>query len=355
MSDRSESEAAASDRMRPSRLLAYFALLFLFIFLTSQLLKEIGARYHVEQCQQVEHLIHEAFNPYVTFDDVTYTLFSLFMSFIFSLPVAWVYTMTKDEEGFDPGLVHTVVVLSMVVTGVMIVIGNELARAFSLAGVVAAVRFRSTLDDARDAVYLFIAIAIGMACGTRVYHIAIWMSLVMSLTLYLLWKYRFGRQLHAGSASLVELLGGGGKKKKTSWLTGASPELRRRIEDTLEQQARLVHWASLQGGKKKRPDTAIVVSTKNLGHAQAHVESVLALQGGRWRLANLTQNGDGQGILEFIGRLPKDATPSTLLAALQQGGESVLESVEVMSLKGLKLPWQPPSMGEALAPPSSKE
>jgi hypothetical protein len=341
--------------MRPSRLLAYFALLFLFIFLTSQLLKEIGTRYHVEECQQVEHLIHEAFNPYVTFDDVTYTLFSLLMSFIFSLPVAWVYTMTKDEEGFDPGLVHTVVVLSMVVTGVMIVIGNELARAFSLAGVVAAVRFRSTLDDARDAVYLFIAIAIGMACGTRVYHIAVWLSLVMSVTLYLLWKHRFGRQLHAGSASLVELLAGGGKKKKTSWLTGASPELRRRIEDTLEQQARLVHWASLQSGKKKRPDTAIVVATKNLGHAQAHVESVLALQGGRWRLANLAQNGDGQGILEFIGRLPKDATPSTLLAALQQGGAGVLDSVEVMSLKGLKLPWQPPLASEALAPPSAKE
>jgi hypothetical protein len=183
MSDRGESESGVSDRMRPSRLLAYYGLLFLFIFLTSQLMKEIGARYHVEECQQVEHLIHEAFNPYVSFDEVTYLVFSLLMALIFSLPLAWVYTLTKDEEGFDPGLVHTVVVLSMVVTAVMIVIGNELARAFSLAGVVAAVRFRSTLDDARDAVYLFIAIAIGMACGTRAYHIAVWLSLAMSLTL----------------------------------------------------------------------------------------------------------------------------------------------------------------------------
>jgi hypothetical protein len=355
MSDRSESEDAASDRMRPSRLLAYYGLLFLFIFLTSQLLKEVGTRFHVEECQQIEHLIHEAFNPYITFDDVTYTLFSLLMAFIFSLPVAWVYTLTKDEEGFDPALVHTVVVLSMVVTGVMIVIGNELARAFSLAGVVAAVRFRSTLDDARDAVYLFIAIAIGMACGTRVYHIAIWMSLVMSVTLYLLWKYRFGRQLHAGTASLVDLLSAGGKKKKANWLTGASPELRRRIEGTLEQQARLVHWASLQGGKKKKPDTAIVVESRNLGHAQAHVESVLAEQGGRWQLANLAQNGDGQGLLEYIGRLPKRATPATMLTALRQDSTGLLDSVEVRSLKGLKLPWQPAAAGEPLVPPSSKE
>ena len=355
MSDRGESESAASDRMRASRLLAYYGLLFLFIFLTTRLMAEIGTRFHVEECQKIEHLIHEAFNPYITFDDVTYTLFSLLMSFIYTLPLAWVYTLTKDEEGFDPSLVHTIVVLSMVVTGVMIVIGTELARAFSLAGVVAAVRFRNTLDDARDAVYLFIAIAIGMACGTRVYHIAIWLSLVMSLTLYLLWKYRFGRQLHAGTTSLVELLSGSGKKKKANWLTGASPELRRRIEDTIEQQARLVHWASLQGGKKKRPDTAIVVAARNLGHAQAHVESVLELQGGRWRLANLTQNGDGLGILEYLGRIPKQATPATLLSALQQDSANLLDSVEVMSLKGLKLPWQPAPAGEALAPPSSRE
>jgi hypothetical protein len=340
--------------MRPSRLLAYYGLLFLFIFLTAQLLKELGTRFHAEECQQIEHLIHQAFNPYVAFDDVTYTLFSLFMSFIFSLPLGWVYTLTKDEEGFDPALVHTIVVLSMAVTAVMIVIGNELARAFSLAGVVAAVRFRNTLDDARDAVYLFIAIAIGMACGTRVYHIAVWLSLVMSLTLYLLWKYRFGRQLHTGTAALGDLLSAGGKKKKGNWLAGAPPELLRRIEDTIEQQARLVHWASLQG-KKKRPDTAIVVAAKNLGHAQAHVESVLAVQGGRWRLANLTQNGDGQGVLEYLVRLPKQATPATLLAALQQDSSNPLDSVEVRSLKGLKLPWQPQPAGEALVPPSPKE
>lgn len=344
--------------MRPGRLLAYYALLFLFIFLTSQLLREVGTRFHQEECVKVEQLIHEAFNFYLAFDDVTFTLFSLFMSFIFSLPVAWVYTLTRDDEGFDAALVHTIVVLSMVVTAVMIVIGSELARAFSLAGVVAAVRFRNTLDDARDAVYLFIAIAIGMACGTRVYHIAIWLSLVMSLTLYLLWKYRFGRQLQSGSASLAELLSSGGKKKKAlgNWFAEASPELRRRIEDTLEQQARLVQWASLEGGKnKKRANMAIVVGSRNLGHAQAHVESVLAVQGGRWRLANLTSNGDGEGILEYIGRLPKQATPATLLAALREGATSVIDSVEIRSLKGLKLPWQPPAPSEPPEPPPSKD
>ena len=44
-----------------------------------------------------------------------------------------------------------------------------------------------------------------------------------------------------------------------------------------------------------------------------------------------------------------------MLTALRQDSTSILDSVEVRSLKGLKLPWQPPAPGEALVPPSSKE
>jgi len=48
---------------------------------------------------------------------------------------------------------------------VVLIVRDSVALAFSLAGIVAAVRFRNTLRDTKDAVYIFLAIAVGLAAG----------------------------------------------------------------------------------------------------------------------------------------------------------------------------------------------
>ena len=153
--------------------------------------------------------VRQVLDSAAEFDNALNILFSLLYAFLFSVPIAIVYRVTKADDLFDPSLGQTIVLLAMVVTAVMVVISGDLARAFGLAGVVAAVRFRNTLDDAKDAVYVFLAIAIGMACGSRAYSIAVWTSLVMTTTLYLMWRYRFG-QLPGQIFASRE----GGKKKK---------------------------------------------------------------------------------------------------------------------------------------------
>jgi hypothetical protein len=70
------------------------------------------------------------------------------------IPVAWVYMFTKRFR-YDPALVSSVIILPIVVAGIALVVKNSLALAFSLPGIVAAVRFRNTLKDPRDAVYIF--------------------------------------------------------------------------------------------------------------------------------------------------------------------------------------------------------
>jgi hypothetical protein len=62
------------------------------------------------------------------------------------IPVAWVYMFTKRFR-YDPALVSSVIILPIVVAGIALVVKNSLALAFSLAGIVAAVRFRNTLKD----------------------------------------------------------------------------------------------------------------------------------------------------------------------------------------------------------------
>jgi hypothetical protein len=311
--------AVRDSRLRPIRLVAYYALLILFIVLTRHLLSEIGRQYNLEGFTKVKEIVKLAVNYTTVFDDVVHTVFSMFLTFVFTLPLGWVYTMTKDEDDYDVSLVQTLVVLAMAVTGVMIVIGNELARAFSLAGVVAAVRFRNTLDDAKDAVYIFVAVAIGMACGARAYAIAIWLSVIMTGTMYALWRSRFGDRLMRGAMRKGK--GKGKGKGAVAWVRDEGAALS--AQQSLEQQVRLLQWASVPGKDKKKLDSA------------------LSAFGGRWRLAGVTSNGE-HGVLEYVGRLPKNCTPAALVASVRAGLPPSIAAIEFRSLKGLKaLPDQP--------------
>ena len=54
----------------------------------------------------------------------------------------------------------------------MVIIGSEIARAFALVGAMSIIRFRNPVKDPRDVAFLFVTIAIGMACGVGFYMYA---------------------------------------------------------------------------------------------------------------------------------------------------------------------------------------
>src|SRR5207302_61044 len=78
-----------------------------------------------------------------------------------SLPVSWVYMGIRNDEEYDQSLINTILVLPMVVTGIVIIVQNSLALAFSLAGIAGAVRFRNSLKSSGDALFILLAVAIG--------------------------------------------------------------------------------------------------------------------------------------------------------------------------------------------------
>src|SRR5688500_17958647 len=98
-------------------------------------------------------------------------------SLLLSLPIAWIYTYTRRLK-YDPSWVHSVIILPMVVAGIVVIVKDSVALAFSLAGIVAAVRFRNTLKDPKDAVYIFLALGIGLAAGVQAVDVALVMSLL---------------------------------------------------------------------------------------------------------------------------------------------------------------------------------
>ena len=83
------------------------------------------------------------------------------------LPVAWVYQLTRAKRGYQQSIVQLLVVLPAIVAGIVLLVKYSVALAFSLAGIVAAVRFRNTLDDSKDAVYVFLATGIGLASAVN--------------------------------------------------------------------------------------------------------------------------------------------------------------------------------------------
>src|SRR6266542_1061379 len=120
------------------------------------------------------------------------TLLSMLTALLLVLPVAGVYMITKQRSGYDQSVVQTVIILPMTVAGTVILVQNSLALAFALAAIVAAVRFRNTLKDTKDAVYIFLALAVGVAAGVFAPTVAAVMSLTFNAVVLALWKSNVG-------------------------------------------------------------------------------------------------------------------------------------------------------------------
>src|SRR5207253_2466850 len=131
----------------------------------------------------------------VSIDELTLTLTvaaAMIGAILLALPVAWIYTLTRQKRGYQQSVVQTLMILPPLVAGVVVMVKYSVALAFSLAGVVAAVRFRTTLEDSKDAVYIFLATAIGLAAAVQLPMAAV-ISVVFNALVLFLWYTDFGK------------------------------------------------------------------------------------------------------------------------------------------------------------------
>lgn len=116
----------------------------------------------------------------------------LVLSFLLSLVVAKTYQITYRGASFSPSFMVTLVMCSMVIGAVMLIIGSNIARAFSLVGALSIIRFRNAVKDPRDVAYIFLSMGIGMACGTGFYTVAIVLTTITCGASILLALVEFG-------------------------------------------------------------------------------------------------------------------------------------------------------------------
>jgi len=111
------------------------------------------------------------------------------------VPVSWVYFITSRTKEVDQSFVQTIVLMPIVVTGISMIVLNSLALAFSLAGIVAAVRFRFSLEQSSHAMYIFVAISIGLGSGIGSLGVAGVISMAFVYANLIIWKLEYGRTL----------------------------------------------------------------------------------------------------------------------------------------------------------------
>ena len=198
-----------------------------------------------------------------------------------AIPIAWVYMLSKQRQRWDRSVVQTVILLPLAVAGIAVLVRNSIALAFSLAGLAAAVRFRNTLKDTKDAVYIFLAIAVGLAAGVQALELGFVVSFVFNAAVLGLWSMNVG-DIYAGEPG-----------------------------PTFTREFRVAK-------ESVRPEGTLRVHAT--GSVQEGVEAALHLHAKSWRLLEREPSEGGRTVLSYRVQLKKKTSPEALVAVVSTLG-----------------------------------
>ena len=119
-------------------------------------------------------------------------LASLCLAFALSLVVAWIYSATHAGLSYLRGFTQSLALGGIISAAVMLAIGDDVARGLGVVGALTIVRFRTTIKDTRDLMFVFASLAGGIACGVQSYAIAIVGAGVFSMAVLFLHFTSFG-------------------------------------------------------------------------------------------------------------------------------------------------------------------
>ncbi len=117
---------------------------------------------------------------------LTNTLIILVVSIILGLIISISYMKTSKEETVTSGFAITLIMLPAIISIIILLVGNNVARAFSLAGAFSIIRFRSEPKDPKDISYIFFTLAVGLSAGMGYIVYAILFTIILCLIMFIL-------------------------------------------------------------------------------------------------------------------------------------------------------------------------
>ncbi len=106
--------------------------------------------------------------------------------------ISTLYRFTYKGLNYSASFAVSIIMLTMITSIVIMVIGNNLARAFGMVGAMSIIRFRTAVKDAADIMFIFFALTIGLAAGVKMYAVAISGTLFIGLTFLIVSRFDFG-------------------------------------------------------------------------------------------------------------------------------------------------------------------
>ena len=271
---------------------------------------------------------------------------SLVGALIFAIPVVRVYAITMRQPGYEGSFLRLLAALPVVVAGVVQVVRGDLALAFALAGVVAAVRFRTTVKDLQDATFAFAAIGIGLAAGTGSFVLAGALSATFTLLAWAVWRLKLGQvepslELETGGVKLSQALVPG--EMKESVIVGDGQAVKnvgeRNLQDlsaSIDRLATYVRGDALR--RKKRYESLLLAYVDASEDVQETVESVIDKYASRWVFVDRIDlnHGDDITVLEYLVRLRKNVEVGSMFDDFEFGPDEPIRAVELKPIRGLR-------------------
>ena len=237
-------------------------------------------------------------------------LMALIGSFALTLPVTWVYRWTRPQKRYSQAFAHTLLVVPIAIAAVVFLVKGSLPLAFSLAGIVAALRFRTSLNEPMDAVYMFIVVSIGLAAGVQLLNVAFLASVFFNIIAIAVWYTDFGaKPAVLDGCKLVPA-------KESGQLLGVSGVVQ---PDTVAGD----------GNGKKPYNAQLRIHTTKVDAAQQATIPILEANIKRWQEAQVIQKEDGTSIVVFDLRIKKSADLSAFIKEIEESEKKYVNKVEL--------------------------
>lgn len=265
------------------------------------------------------------------------TIIAMLAAFATALPVTWIYTYTRHKKGYQQSVVQTFLILPVIVAGIVVLVKHSLALAFSLGGIVAAVRFRTTLEDSKDAVNIFVVTGIGLASAVEP-PVGFAISVMYNLLIIGLWITDFGR------APAMEGRQAGQRLQKVLQNANRTGTFVAKLDDEIladlaPEQLEALADRAWRRRKRNAPDAAederpdythmLRLHTTDVDGTRLACERVFDTLFSKWKYMGKAKSPDGLKIVEYGIAMHENVTPGVVHHMLKQLPDGGVRTVEM--------------------------
>lgn len=122
---------------------------------------------------------------------ISTVVLTILIAFLCGGIISLTYHKTSAKGRYSENFGLTMILLPAVIAIIIMLIGSDVARAFSLAGAFSIIRFRSAPGEPKDIAYVLFAMAAGLACGVSAFVYAAVFTIILCLVMFVLFKTRF--------------------------------------------------------------------------------------------------------------------------------------------------------------------